>query len=179
MAAGGDGPGPPGSAGDHLERASNVSATASGVTAATTAATGAPPAAGAPTKSGGPQTMTEKADQEAREAEYAKLKRAKEAEKAAELRKVLKSWVGDLHKNESDIVKLEIECARAVGTTKAMSREHCNELKKTSEKKDGDRVRWQLEVYDHIRRLKNKVGFCGFLGHYGGLLLHLACCVLP
>ena len=38
-----------------------------------------------------------------------------------------------------------------------MSREHVNELKKATEGKDADRVRWQLEIYDHIRRLKQKV----------------------
>jgi len=67
-----------------------------------------------------------------------------------------REWCDQLKHNDNDIKKADLECTRIINTTKAMAMEHVNDLKKTLQTSQDDRVRWQLEVYDHIRRIRNR-----------------------
>eukprot|EP00392_Amoebophrya_sp_AT5.2_P017130 g17451.t1 len=68
-----------------------------------------------------------------------------------------REWVAQLQQHESEISKCQVESYRAVLQTKAMAWEHCCDLKRLVEENDATRVKWQLSVYDGIRRLRQKI----------------------
>lgn len=87
---------------------------------------------GSPTDGTNPAPSAE----EQKKAEDAAKERAK-AERAK-----LRDWVSELQQTDRDIAKLEMESHRVLWATKAMAREHINDLKKETSGKDDDRVRY-------------------------------------
>ncbi|CAD7927547.1 unnamed protein product [Amoebophrya sp. A120] len=68
-----------------------------------------------------------------------------------------REWVAQLHQSESEIQKAQLESHRSLMQTKAMAWEHVCDIRKQTEEQDANRVKWQLSVYDGMRRLRQKI----------------------
>ena len=66
----------------------------------------------------------------------------------------MKEWIDELGKNDLEYRKHELEMMRFLGRTRWMDREHLNVLRKDREEWWGSLIKWQLDNYEYIKRVK-------------------------
>lgn len=64
--------------------------------------------------------------------------------------------VSELHRLENETKKSSMDTSRSLFQTRAIAAEHVREMRDDSSRADADRVKWTLEVFDHIRRLRSR-----------------------
>ncbi|CAD7946612.1 unnamed protein product [Amoebophrya sp. A25] len=67
-----------------------------------------------------------------------------------------REWIAQLQQQQTESQQCTMESNRSLLQSRAMAWEHVCDLRRLLEEQDGNRVRWQLAVYDGIRRLRQK-----------------------